>query len=792
MMSDGKHFWKSHQRKFFSALLESSLLTFLSEICIEVITTEKEEKQLLFEAKEKERKTIEVECLYLTEEVVVEEAEKISRNIYMDIKTKWLEIIGQNLYHDIISEILTSEIFDIANEIHYKEMEIKRNMLKAIQEEMKLIRIRKVLDRWKQLCMKRRQLDEARKTFPSAPPLEMKNYKTPNGKRDALNFSKHLQKQCVLDLTVKDQLKNTIFSEPLDLKNILWNLLFLKYETFLESYTYKLLLILPMETDNQSYLWKKWFTEKFKKDCSENSILKSGVQTISLYTAEIERNQNMLICIKSIDSKLQDSSIYQELLGTNAFIFVIGYWESSMQEFQDKLEEEGQRLIEYINYRLVYPPVPVYIFVVNNHSSKLTNEVTLIIENSLDLPYLKSNNLIFDWKISLLHGVGKPNNDFQLLQSVKWLAENTQIIPYLTAAHLKDFLEDGITKFVFNLVYSDLGERHKHGIYHQCPRAIIALYTAAISHMIDVTCSSYLEQLSWPMPEIAMIQKDKEHPPVYWNSSEQLRKVEKIIRNIQLKEYPENLSTEHKDDVWQYVDLIIADSRNKSLILKSNIHHLLSRSKNLDGEEVIPWADILQACSFFLLDNIDFVCKETNREWMIYYLKDKFEQFYPPEKWNDMIHKSFWLPAIDTSVRKRKHSLEEKESKEIKLSSPSTSSLLLSQVFDETVQDLNKELESERETSRSFTQLLKKLADEEIVDQEVPTLDIIKSPLINHPANNTNISEMSKTWEEFTLCQEDSLETKLKQLQMKLESERKANKLFKTKLLLIKQEDSFV
>ncbi|XP_023217240.1 uncharacterized protein LOC111619702 [Centruroides sculpturatus] len=141
-------FLEKSSEEIFSALLESLLLIFLSEICIEVFTTEKEEKQLLFEAKEIERKTIEVECLHLTEEVVVEEAEKISRNIYMDIKTKCLEIIGQNLYHDIISEILTSEIFDIANEIHYKEMEIKRNMLKAIQEEMKLIRIRKVLDRY--------------------------------------------------------------------------------------------------------------------------------------------------------------------------------------------------------------------------------------------------------------------------------------------------------------------------------------------------------------------------------------------------------------------------------------------------------------------------------------------------------------------------------------------------------------------------------------------------------------------------------------------------------------------
>lgn len=781
-----ENFLEKFSNEIFDGVLEKALNLFIREISVNVVTIEKKEKLLLLEAEERERRIMEKECLQLIEEIISEEINQISKDIYKDARVKYFETVEQYMYNDIFSNCLECEIFNIANEIYLKEEEIKNNIMKAMQEEMELIRVRKVLNRWKRLYAKRCLLDYARKTFPSAPPFIIKNCKMPIQKKYALNFTKKIQTKHISDSEIEIQMKHSKSCEPLNLKNILWYPLFCKYGSSLSLYAFKLLLILPTDALNQSVIWNKWFTEKFKKGYAGNNKHQNEFQTLSLYSTEVEGDKNMLICIKSVDKRLEDSlKNNQELIGTNAFLLVISYSEASVQKFQEILKEEKLRLIKLITQKLPYPPIPLHIFIVNDDCSvEFTKEFIIEIENSLNLSVLKCNNLISDWNISFLNGIGKPNNDFQLSQSIKWLADNIQICSNLTASYLKDFLEDGITKFVFNLVYSDLAERQKHGIHYQCPRTIIALYVAAIDHMINVSCCSFLQQLSWPMPEIIEIRNDKQYPPLYWNSSVQLKKLQDIIRSIQLKEYPENLSIVHEDDVWQYINLITADFGSEELILKNNIYHLLSKNKNKSvfDEQVIPWADILQTCSFYLLDNVNFIDKENNKEWMIYYLKEEFDQFIPPEKWINATNES--LSLADTIVNKRKNYFEEESSKKIKLSLPTVSSPLFP-VSDvkEKIRDLNKELELEKETSRSFVQLLKKLVDEEVIEQETTISDIVETSVINHTQHNLNTSQ-----NEHDFWQEETLESKLNIFKLKLESEKNAYKLLEAKLLLMKND----
>ncbi|XP_072028126.1 germinal-center associated nuclear protein-like [Amphiura filiformis] len=643
----------------------------------------------------------------IIDEVVAQESHNLAIINYREVQAQLTqESVARSsevINSEILEETLLEQCHHLADDVIQMAIQQRDEKLAELEKCILMSRTARYLQKWQRVYTLRVRLKRSQLTFPAAPPnhslLDQLQGLWPSRDRQQPGRGQESISGITLDtpfsvLSSQETVAKTILRRhyltclrkqkawaSFDLPTMLRNTLHQSQHASqlkINHLYWKLVMSLPEVGPQMSHDWSEsfdWLQAKLKRGklqdrfCEETLHDSEKVQTLSLYTAEVEtqpghQSHPMSICTKVTKGHVRDYELgCNQLLGTSALLFVLDDLEeihhltSSVPVFSPILQtdwsEAYQRLVSLVDAKPVNPPIPVLVVILSDQCN--TSNVQTLCEEGLRLPYLQHGGLLSVYHVmSLAVDIEDPRASEELSEGLQWLATHCPPPPHVTEDTVRGYIDTGLMEMFSMPLHEDAKLRRKAGLPEQDAQYVVSLYNSVVAHLAAVASSRSLMDLSWPLMEFGVAQRENELPKPNWNLPKVLRLLNDRILGLRLPDVPHV----HQDCDWKVVweslhnyvlDLLPGREVDKAPLI-SRVQWLLDRSRrsfqntcylNYDtpGCEPtarhIPWLSIIEACITHMVTVMS--AEDDNYAdddpVTIYYFKSEFDSFTSPQEW---------------------------------------------------------------------------------------------------------------------------------------------------------------
>lgn len=647
-------------------------------------------------AEEDEKRALEALAQEVLEESLQDVVREVCSSCHREAQERLWDEQSRLLLDDLLLDVVENESRHIASWLHTEERALYDASMRLSQACRRRCLLQAFFRRWVEHCEAEKWQRLARETFPASPNLAFDLLDPAlrlECKRPRLSFC-HTSPDSV-SRALDASLVLRILSEELEWAPLDLGRVWCPLDGHRGQFPPKLVVCLPC--------WESVRDDACAREAVARVRVKLGcLQELDDSNAKVEtiqspRGSAAPFCVTVVRGSLSSGGLDHAgrprlLFGTSAVIFVAaGGSKGSMQPRLQELLQSCSRLC----------PVPCVCLLDLSGSTK---EQTAL-RDSLEL--CRRKQLLPESWLLLSRSAGDlartPGKVVQ--EAVKWCSEFRTTLPPLQTGYLKDFVEDGVTRMVFDVAYGDLPDLE--GSW-QLPRRLIDLYNDVLRHLAAVAASSSLSDLTVVAPEIEgnVYRSD-------WNDPSHLRLLHDSILGLclpLLEGDPEEVSA-----VWDYLRLLCGRdcARGASVLLFASAERTLRcQTKGYCGRLLSPavWVDVLHDCFCHLLRSTTFCDRLSGEELVVHYLSEELASFSLPSSWQDaVLYGSSSRPASaepDTSAEVTESSAGEE-------SMDTTGAALPGEVLttpeSRSLRDLEQLLSRQRAISCSFTSRLKDL-----------------------------------------------------------------------------------
>lgn len=661
------------------ALHEEALVEFIRGTATAVITAERHNKRIAQENAATKERVVRAIGGEITEEFVSLEfatiAQEVVREVQEDLLKKARDKASREICLSLIEEGIAAEALDLAVDVIKEEKAERDAKLQLLAMQVIRSRIARYFKRWHKCFRTRVHLKELLSTFPPGAPIrgtnEQLEYLVGEDRRriSMATIRTDAHDRAIHDALEKRHAELELIREqacrPLDIPSLLADSM--RKQPVVDGFVsgspirWKLLLSLPEGCEEVNVIGGDGgrlisfvIKEKFKRGMYPlpSNIpqgLKKKIDLLSLYRSQtgssLKQSTMFKVCTKACYGVLTNSEMREvmdsrQFLGACAVMFVVDLEELQLNHHAAR--EAHIRLRRVLESKPHKPRLPLAVVAIHSDSTYLEEVYVL---SRLGVEQLRNEGLLSDCKLFSVSFLSHPDDLSKTLSStVTWLGRHMFVSSLPKMDSLVNFIEDGLQREFTSAVYEDMFLRKQGRLEEQCPEAIIALFNSVLDHLADVVSSHSLQDLSWPMSELALSEeKDEGVPHVTWNCQENLQSLCSCITALKLPRPPPAAA----DGTWQTESkLCLEYARSLSpdaVGLLNRVQWILARAKRVVDEidflspspslsaTHVPWPLVLDACVSFRLTYLhsDPALAETN----VYYLEEELESFVPPLLW---------------------------------------------------------------------------------------------------------------------------------------------------------------
>ena len=590
----------------------------LAKEVLKEVRNEELQKRLAFEAKSQAIEDIAEEMLEdqmaaMSNEIAKQEMAQVSRTLALfDNAPEMVDEIADDVIEELVGPI-AKEIFEgCQREREQKVLALRKRSISRLKSS--------TFKAWRRYVVKRKSQRSILANFPSM--LKSSSSKKSldstiksTSIKKTLELRKHVN-QLHEAIELEDKLiEETVLHPMNDLPDIL-------HQNGLTHW--KLILCTPTVDDKESI--GKGLVEMIKRKLTINASAINSDQdfdftnVLTCFTAP-----SVSMCVRWIDSDMiYESLAYSEkkrrefLMGTSSILFL-------HIEEMESLEDAKHRLCELVYKIPSVPGVSLMILTTSSVASKAD------ISEALCLSSLVEDKAVTNFDVhSISVDIFKISTVLAVHNAVEASAKMSQNFHSnaIEVKVIRDFVEDFLADRYFTTVYTDLAERRAKCWPHKNPNDLVSLYNAIIDHLVTVSSSKSLENISWPIPEMRKTVLDDEIPS-YWNDFPYVEQIRNWLLALKLP-----LLSEY--DVRNYVNQLRSRGSDFSLAI-SRVNYSLRNMQEF--EENVPWTDIIN-------DLIDYKLGQratgnpfntSGSEILVVYFKHELETFQLPRSWTRSI-----------------------------------------------------------------------------------------------------------------------------------------------------------
>ncbi|XP_029839769.2 germinal-center associated nuclear protein [Ixodes scapularis] len=201
-------------------------------------------------------------------------------------------------------------------------------------------------------------------------------------------------------------------------------------------------------------------------------------------------------------------------------------------------------------------------------------------------------------------------------EAVRWCSESRVALPQLQTSRLGDFVEQGVSRMVFDVAYAALPDFQGDW---QLPTRLVDLYNAVLRHLAAVAASSSLSDMSVEFQD-----------GCDWSAPDRLEALQEAVLGLLLPAPGADLWK--TSAVWDYLELLCGSNgpRGTAALLFASAEETLRRQAEGGLSSPAVWVDILHDCFCHLLRNFD------HKELLVHYLPEELSRFSLPTSWQDV------------------------------------------------------------------------------------------------------------------------------------------------------------
>lgn len=521
-----------------------------------------------------------------------------------------------------------------------------------------------------------------------------------------------------------------------------------------ERLYWKLVLCASSDNVDPEQSHHNWVISKLTRGIEKPQPVSQHVSLLSLYTSTDVEDESLemehrifcstplSICIQNFTSSHSEVE-QQELYGAQSLLFVSSVTRNQLHQC-NKWELDFIRLQSLI---CSLPPNVINIplgIILNFEVNQFT---TSLVEKELKLSQFGSR--ILNYKLVSIESVKKGEyNNTELLESIRWLIENSPTIPQLRKATFTDIVNERVTvctKELFLYCYKYLSESYPDTLLEGASIPSVQQFVIQFNQTLDQLqleiANDSLASYSWPIPEF-VDGSDENLPPLHWNSFDTLRNIKNLLTLIQLPVFKIDESVTSYNLVFSYCMKYI------QLIFKKNSSELQSIQLQLDSiltnyflkktaSIPLPWHQIFEAIYYFrigqLLDDDVFFIPQDNLYQRIKWeepvilklpIESTAQDVGKKRRTPPALHESELQSAksrhLDEEVNMDNGSFEHYPTEELNVEEQQLTEIPNQQgesierqtFYEPSLEEylLRKTLETEKEENRKFEELLSKLA----------------------------------------------------------------------------------